>query len=149
MDNDKTLEGFIEETSADISLNSTEFEYDSDSISNDIEIEDFDIAEEEDTTRSKSPSKLEKIADLIINAVIIRNQQRLIDQDTQEDNISYEKSEKRLIVCGLGLAGLCSLSSLICIISVFQAFEVKSQNVFTTVPIVESVGHFPILMQHS
>ena len=65
MDNDKTLEGFIEETSADISLNSTEFEYDSDSISNDIEIEDFDIAEEEDTTRSKSPSKLEKIADLL------------------------------------------------------------------------------------
>ena len=76
--------------------------------------------------------------------MIIRNQQRLIDQDTQEDIISYEKSEKRLIVCGLGLAGLCSLSSLICIISVFQAFEVKSQNVFTTVPIVESVGHFPI-----
>ena len=103
MDNDKTLEGFIEETSADISLNSTEFEYDSDSVSNDIETEDFDIAEEEDTTRSKSPSKLEKIADLIINAVIIRNQQRLIDQDTQEDNISYEKSEKRLIVCGTNI----------------------------------------------
>ena len=49
----------------DISLNSTEFEYDSDSISNDIKIEDFDIAEEEDATRSKSPSKLEKIADLL------------------------------------------------------------------------------------
>ena len=40
MDNDETLEGFIEETSADISLNSIEFEYDSDSISNDIKIED-------------------------------------------------------------------------------------------------------------
>ena len=49
----------------DISLNSTEFEYDSDSISNDIKIEDFDIAEEEDATRSKSPSKLENIADLL------------------------------------------------------------------------------------
>ena len=65
MDNDKTLEEFTEVTSDDISLNSTEFEYDSDSISNDIKIEDFDIAEEEDATRSKSPSKLEKIADLL------------------------------------------------------------------------------------
>ena len=55
MDNDKTLEEFTEVTLDDISLNSTEFEYDSDSISNDIKIEDFEIAEEEDATRSKSP----------------------------------------------------------------------------------------------
>ena len=40
MDNDKTLEEFTEVTLDDISLNSTEFEYDSDSISNDIKIED-------------------------------------------------------------------------------------------------------------
>ena len=96
-----------------------------------------------DATRSKSPSKLEKIADIIIDAVIVKGQQRLIDQDNHEDNITYEKSDKRLIICGLGLAGLCSLSSLICIISVFQAFEVRSQKVFLDVPIVER-ANFPI-----
>ena len=96
-----------------------------------------------DATRSKSPSKLEKIADIIINAVIVKGQPRLIDQDNHEDNITYEKSDKRLIICGLGLAGLCSLSSLICIISVFQAFEVRSQKVFLDVPIVER-ANFPI-----
>ena len=42
MDNDKTSEEFTEVTLDDISMNSTEFEYDSDSISNDIKIEDFD-----------------------------------------------------------------------------------------------------------
>ena len=149
MDNDKTLEGFIEETSADISLNSTEFEYDSDSISNDIEIEDFDIAEEEDTTRSKSPSKLEKIADLIINAVIIRNQQRLIDQDTQEDNISYEKSEKRLIVCGLGLPGLCSVSSFFLSFQFSKHLKSRAKMCLQPYQLLKASYIFLFLMQHS
>ena len=131
----------------DLSLNSSQFV----SISTDSSINDVFIAvptvptvEEEDATRSKSPSKLEKITDMIINAVDVPSQPRLIDQDNQEDNISYEQSELRLIVFGIGLAGVCSLSSLICIVSVFQAFEVKSQNVFVTVPFVEKTGHFPI-----
>ena len=50
-----------------------------------------------DATRSKSPSKLEKIADIIINAVIVKGQQRLIDQDNHEDNITYEKSDKSAV----------------------------------------------------
>ena len=101
-------------------------ELDSYSNSADIELKDFNnVEKEDDATRSKSPSKLEKITDLIINAVIVRGQQRLIDQDHQEDNITYEKSEDRLIVYGLGLAALLGLSSIICIISVFQAFEVS------------------------
>ena len=110
----------------DLSLNSSQFV----SISTDSSIKDVFIAvptvptvEEEDATRSKSPSKLEKITDMIINAVDVPSQPRLIDQDNQEDNISYEQSELRLIVFGIGLAGVCSLSSLICIVSVFQAFE--------------------------
>ena len=128
----------------DLSLNSSQFV----SISTDSSIKDVFIdvptVGEEDATRSKSPSKLEKITDMIINAVDVPSQPRLIDQDNQEDNISYEQSELRLIVFGIGLAGVCSLSSLICIVSVFQAFEVKSQNVFVTVPFVEKTGHFPI-----
>ena len=120
-------------------------ELDSYSNSADIELKDFNnVEKEDDATRSKSPSKLEKVADLIINAVIVRGQQRLIDQDHQEDNITYEKSEDRLIVYGLGLAALLGLSSIICIISVFQAFEVKDQNVFLVLPLVERLENFPI-----
>ena len=125
-------------TSTDIEL-----EFESYSTSTDIELRDISDVKKEDATRSQSPSKLEKIADIIINAVIVKGQQRLIDQDNHEDNITYEKSDKRLIACSLGLAGLCSLSSLICIISVFQAFEVKSKNVLA-VPIDESKANIPI-----
>ena len=106
-------------------------------------LSDFKNVENEAANRSKSPSNLEKIADLIINAVTIRGQQRFIDQDNQEDNISYEKSEKRLIVWGLSLAGLFSFSSLICIILLFQAFKVEDQNVYLAKTNVESTGNFP------
>ena len=130
----------LERYSGQCSLSS---EFESYSTSTDIELRDFSNVKKADATRSQSPSKLEKIADIIINAVIVKGQQRLIDQDNHEDNITYEKSDKRLIICGLGLAGLCGLSSLICIISVFQAFEVRSQKVFLDVPIVER-ANFPI-----
>ena len=123
---------------------SSEQELDSYSNSTDIELKDFNNVEKEDDTTKSKPSKLEKITDLIINAVVVKGQQRLIDQDHQEDNITYEKSENRLIVYGLGLAALLGLSSIICIISVFQAFEVKDQNVFLVLPIVERPESFPI-----
>ena len=47
------------------------------------------------TMQRKSSSKLDKIADHIIRTVAIKGQQRFIDQDIPEDNISYDESEKR------------------------------------------------------
>ena len=97
------------------------------------------------TTRRKSVSKLDKIADKIIRTVTIQEQKRFIDQDIQEDNISYEESEKRLIFYGLGTAFVLSLSSLVLIVLTFhQAFGVKDQNIFSAVTMVEDIGHFPI-----
>ena len=97
------------------------------------------------TTRRKSVSKLDKIADEIIRTVVIKEQKRFIDQDIQEDNVSYEESEKRLIFYGLGTAFVLSLSSLVLIILTFhQAFGVKDQNIFSAVTMVEDIGHFPI-----
>ena len=52
----------------------------------------------------KSSSKLDKIADHIIRTVTIKGQERFIDQDIPEDNISYDESEKRLILFGLVIA---------------------------------------------
>ena len=95
-------------------------------------------------SRRKSTSKFEKIADQIIKIVAIEREQNFIDQDIQEDNISYEESEKRLIFYGLSMAFVLSLSSLVFIILNFQAFGVKDQNVFSAVTIVEDTEHFPI-----
>ena len=95
------------------------------------------------TMRQKSSSKFDKIADQIIRTVTIKGQQRFIDQDIPEDNISKEESEKRLIVYGLVTALLFSLSSLICIILIFQAFEAKNQIILSNVPMIED-SNFPI-----
>ena len=95
-------------------------------------------------SRRKSTSKFDKIADQIIKIVAIEREQNFIDQDIQEDNISYEESEKRLIFYGLSMAFVLSLSSLVFIILNFQAFGVKDQNVFSPVTIVEDTDHVPI-----
>ena len=103
----------------------------------------------EDSLRSsttmirKSSSKLDKIADHIIRTVTIKGQERFIDQDIPEDNISYEESEKRLILFGLVTALLFSLSSLICIILIFQLFEAQDQIILSGVPMIAD-SNFPI-----
>ena len=93
--------------------------------------------------RRKKSSKLDKIADQIIRIVTIKGQERFIDQDIPEDNISYEGSEKRLILFGLVTALLLSLSSLFCIILIFQAIEAQDQNILSGVPMIEELN-FPI-----
>ena len=93
--------------------------------------------------RRKKSSNLDKIADQIIRIVTIKGQERFIDQDIPEDNISYEGSEKRLIFFGLVIAHLLSLSSLFCIILIFQAIEAQDQNILSGVPMIEELN-FPI-----
>ena len=93
--------------------------------------------------RRKKSSKLDKIADQIIRIVTIKGQERFIDQDIPEDNISYEGSEKRLILFELVTALLLSLSSLFCIILIFQAIEAQDQNILSGVPMIEELN-FPI-----
>ena len=74
---------------------------------------------------SDSPSKLDKIADQIINTVTIKGQKRLIDQDNPEDNITYEESERRLILLGFSLAILLGLSSLVLIVHFLQVQDLQ------------------------
>ena len=108
-----------------------------------IEDQSEDSLRSSTTMIRKSSSKLDKIADHIIRTVTIKGQERFIDQDIPEDNISYEESEKRLILFGLVTALLFSLSSLICIILIFQLFEAQDQIILSGVPMIEE-SNFPI-----
>ena len=93
---------------------------------------------------SENPSKLDKIADKIINTVTIKGKKRLIDQDKPEDNITYEESEGRLIFLGLSLAVLLALSSLVCIILIVQALQVKDLTVLVAESVDKSQQRFPV-----
>ena len=93
---------------------------------------------------SESPSKLDKIADKIINAVTIKGKKRLIDQDKLEDNITYEESEGRLIFLGLSLAILLAVSSLVCIILIVQALQVKDLTVLVAEAVDKNQQRFPV-----
>ena len=49
----------------------------------------------------KMTSKFEKVANLIIEAVWVKDVKRFVDEDIKEDIITYEESESRLIKIGL------------------------------------------------
>ena len=89
-----------------------------------------ELTSEKEEKWSESQSKLDKIADQIINTVTIKGQKRLIDQDNPEDNITYEESEGRLILLGFSIAIFLGLSSLVCIILIVQALQVQGLRVF-------------------
>ena len=61
-------------------------------------------------------SQLEVITDQIVKIVVIKERTRLIDQDNQVDNISYEESNKRVTVFCLVLATILCISSVFCIL---------------------------------
>ena len=75
---------------------------------------------EEEGTRQRKNIKADKVADQIIKVFIVKRKQRLIDQDNQNDNISYEESEVRIMLMGIALATLLASISVILIIMAFQ-----------------------------
>ena len=56
-------------------------------------------------------SKFEKVANLIIEAVWMKDVKRFVDEDIKEDIITYEESESRLIKIGLFTAFFLALGS--------------------------------------
>ena len=74
----------------------------------------------EEGTRQRKNTKADKVADQIIKVFIVKRKQRLIDQDNQNDNISYEESEVRIMLMGIALATLLASISVILIIMAFQ-----------------------------
>ena len=73
--------------------------------------------------------KLEQIVDQIIDFVTIKEPPRLIDQDKEEDNISYHESNRRITGFCLALAILLSFFSLVCLALTINAFEAQDVNV--------------------
>ena len=65
---------------------------------------------------NEEPSMLEKVADVIIEAVWMKNAKRFLDDEVKEDLLTYEESEKRLIFIGLFSAILLALGSSIMLI---------------------------------
>ena len=65
-------------------------------------------------------TEADKVADKIIEAFIVKPKERMIDQEDQNDNISYEESEVRLIFMGIASAALLALISMILTIMALQ-----------------------------
>ena len=82
------------------------------------ELETDDNVEEE--ISSSPPDLKEKVADGIIHFFRVKSPTRFIDTDSDEDLISYEESELRLIILGLSLSSILSLTSLILLIHYAQ-----------------------------
>ena len=99
-----------------------------------------------DSEVSNQENKLDDFADQIINAFIVKKQERLIDKEENEDNlISYKESEIRLIYLGIFSAFLLG------IITMFNAFKhqiiLKSEipdNFYFSGTILR-VGHFVMI----
>ena len=77
-------------------------------------------ASDERETRQKRNTKSDEVADKIIRAMIVKRKKRWIDKDDQNDNISYEESELRLIFMGITSATLLASISMILMITVLQ-----------------------------
>ena len=79
--------------------------------------------ENEDNDESQVKDKADKIADQIIDAFIYKKP-KTFDLDNQDDVISYEDSETRLIWMTLGLAIVFSLISIPLAIQTFKTYQV-------------------------
>ena len=71
----------------------------------------------------------EQIVDQIIDLVTIKEKPRLIDQDKEEDNVSYDESNRRLTGFCLVLAIFLSIFSIVCLALTINAFEAQAYNV--------------------
>ena len=80
-------------------------------------------ASDERETRQKRNTKSDEVADKIIRAMIVKRKKRWIDKDDQNDNISYEESELRLIFMGITSATL--LASISMILSIMALQNIK------------------------
>ena len=80
-----------------------------------------------DSEVSNQENKLDNFADQIINAFIVKKQERLIDKEENEDNlISYKESEIRLIYLGIFSAFLLGIVSLV--LTVLYGLQTFSTN---------------------
>ena len=81
--------------------------------------DDCDLtSSDEEETRLNRNTKIDEAADQIIKVFIVKRAKRMIDQDDQNDNISYEESEVRLIFMGITSAALLlSISMILSIIA--------------------------------
>ena len=75
---------------------------------------------DEKETKEIKNTKADQVADQIIKAFIVKRKKRLIDKEDQNDNISYEESELRLIFMGITLATLLISISMILMIMALQ-----------------------------
>ena len=86
-----------------------------------IQLNDIDLtSSNEKETFQNRITKVDKVADQIINAFIVKPKERMIDQEDQNDNISYEESEVRLIFMGITSATLLASISMILSIMALQ-----------------------------
>ena len=81
--------------------------------------DDCDLtSSDEEETRLNRNTKIDEAADQIIKVFIVKRAKRMIDQDDQNDNISYEESEVRLVFMGITSATLLlSISMILSIIA--------------------------------
>ena len=85
--------------------------------------DDCDLtSSDEEETRLNRNTKIDEAADHIIKVFIVKRAKRMIDQDDQNDNISYEESEVRLIFMGITSAILLASIAMILTAMALQTY---------------------------
>ena len=109
-----------------------------------INFESFESVKETVTAAQQTEeSKVDGVADQIIKAFIVKKQKHFIELEKQEDVITYEESEQRLIALGQLLSFLLSIVTLIQLI-LLQSRSVNLVNIEHEANYNESDVNFPI-----
>ena len=96
-----------------------------------------DMVTEKSIEIQESKSKVDEIADKIINAFTIKQANRFVESD--QDVISYEDSEQRLIIMGSVLAFILNLALTGLVLLAFV-----EKNVISMLPKLENSDSFPL-----
>ena len=102
----------------------------------------FDDQKEEEVETKES--KVDIIADQIIKTFIVKKQKNWIDLDTQEDVVSYEESEKRLITLCQVLASILMSTLWTLFVLTYIHFDYELQSIINKIELVSEDLTFPV-----
>ena len=99
---------------------------------------------EDENQMEEKDSKVNRIADQIINSITVKRREPLIDKSGPEDDITTEESEKRLLLLSFLFSTLSSIIALVLLLLYCQAIQSKAVILFNENYIEPEHESFPI-----
>ena len=88
---------------------------------------------------------MDEIADRIINSIIAKRREALIDRDLPEDNITYEESENRLIILAIFVTTVIAKVSFVVLFVTCHTYKIKTLiKPLLVLPPQLQVDNFPV-----